>query len=73
MSWLRRMAGFALVPLSLLPLGAIAPLVAPSVEQRIDVLHGRSLHPHANTGVALPTGGLLTVAPLVTYGPPRPR
>ncbi len=39
-AWLRRVAGFALVPLSLLPLAAIVPVVAPSVAKRIDVLQG---------------------------------
>jgi hypothetical protein len=39
---LRRAAAFALVPLSALPLVAVAPLVAPSVEQRIDELRGKT-------------------------------
>jgi hypothetical protein len=37
---LRRAAAFALIPLSALPLVAVAPLVAPSVGNRIDELRG---------------------------------
>ncbi len=47
---LRRIAAFALVPLSAIPLVAVAPLVAPSIEQRVHELsHGDSAsHPPAN-------------------------
>lgn len=37
---MRRTLAFLLVPLSALPLVAISPLVAPSVERRIDELRG---------------------------------
>ena len=37
---LRRAAAFLLVPLSALPLAAVAPAVAPSVERRLDELRG---------------------------------
>jgi hypothetical protein len=35
---LRRACAFALVPLSAIPLIAVAPLVAPSIEQRVHEL-----------------------------------
>lgn len=37
---LQRAAAFLLVPLSALPLVAIAPIVAPSVQRRVDELRG---------------------------------
>jgi hypothetical protein len=53
MSRWRRAAGFALVPLSLLPLAAVAPAVAPSAARRIAELRGASQHP---TTASTPTG-----------------
>ncbi|HEY4278885.1 MAG TPA: hypothetical protein VGM91_11725 [Conexibacter sp.] len=42
---LRRAAAFALVPLSAIPLIAVAPLVAPSIEQRVhELTHSDSAH-----------------------------
>lgn len=70
-SWLRRLAGFALVPLSLLPLGVIAPVVAPSVAQRIDVLQGIPLIRTTETTPLPDPGTALVVAPLVAPGHDR--
>jgi hypothetical protein len=39
---LRRICAYALVPLSALPLVAVAPLVAPSFEHRLQQLTGGS-------------------------------
>jgi hypothetical protein len=41
---LRRAAALALVPLSAIPLVAVAPMVAPSVEQRVNELRGEPQH-----------------------------
>jgi hypothetical protein len=70
-SWLRRLAGFSLVPLSLLPLGVIAPVVAPSVAKRIDVLQGVALTPQPAATTALPLRNPLSVPPLAVPGHDR--
>lgn len=46
---LRRLAAFALVPLSVVPLVAIAPKVAPSVERRVGELRGTTQQTHLPT------------------------
>jgi hypothetical protein len=43
---LRRAAAFALVPLSAVPLVVVAPMIAPSVEKRMDELRGQHTVPH---------------------------
>lgn len=66
--WLKRLAGFALVPLSLLPLVAIVPVMAPSVAQRIDVLEGVGLTAPPADAAEPASLDVLLVAPLVPEG-----
>jgi hypothetical protein len=50
---LQRAAAFLLVPLSALPLVAIAPIVAPSVQRRVDELRGTTRQQAAPQAPAL--------------------
>ncbi len=64
---LRRAAGFALVPLSLLPLVAVAPIVAPTVAQRIGELRAQPAE-HSQITASL---AILTPAAFPAIGPVR--
>lgn len=49
---LRRPLAFALIPLSALPLAAGVPLVAPSVEKRVQELRGQTTEQRAEPSAA---------------------
>ena len=73
-NWLRRLAGFSLVPLSLLPLAAIAPVVAPSVAKRVDVLQGVKTTASTEGSTSTPASvDLLQLPPLASPAQDRRR
>jgi hypothetical protein len=70
---LRRLRGFLLVPLSALPLVAVAPVVVSSAGERLGELHGE---PAATRSVITPTqtteGSLPPMCGIVGYPGQRP-
>ncbi|MGB2712410.1 MAG: hypothetical protein WBC33_12955 [Conexibacter sp.] len=70
MSRLRRAAGFALVPLSVTPLLAVAPVMAPPIAQRLHELRGEETSAHARTAPCAVASciDVLRVAPLEVAG-----